>query len=276
LVFGTYNVWGLPAPLTIRPSRLKAIARELANSDVEVWAFQETFTSRAAVLAQVPSHPHVAFGPGKKAGKISSGLMTVSRHPIEAVARLSFSRCAGTDCLSNKGALYTRIRIPGGERPIHVFNTHLTSAGSDDVRDSQVRELLRFIATQVQADEPVVVAGDFNFTPDSQPYFRLRSDAGWRDVQDDYRQANPWLGLDDWLGYTYDPDRNTNLRAQVFSHPTRIDYVWIQGSSRCLASRVEKSGLVFDERFSGRHLSDHFGVRSELRWELGASGDCQP
>jgi endonuclease/exonuclease/phosphatase family metal-dependent hydrolase len=71
------------------------------------------------------------------------------------------------DCLAKKGVLYARINKQG--RPYHVFGTHLDSGSEmQDVRarKKQLAIIDRFIrALDIPADEPVIIAGDFNIGP---------------------------------------------------------------------------------------------------------------
>ena len=83
----SYNVWGLPAPLTSKPSRFKDLKARVPDAGADVIAFQETFATKSHVLAEMPSYPHRAWGPAPSKGKLASGLLIVSRFPIVAVGR---------------------------------------------------------------------------------------------------------------------------------------------------------------------------------------------
>ncbi len=56
----------------------------------------------------------------------------------------------------------------------HLFNTHLDHRGETARRES-ARLLLRKVAEIAGPQGPVVVTGDFNSTPDSEPYRILTS-----------------------------------------------------------------------------------------------------
>jgi endonuclease/exonuclease/phosphatase family metal-dependent hydrolase len=258
----TYNVWGLPAPLTGKPARFEDLPHRVPDLDAEVIAFQETFARKSHVLAKMPSYPHLAWGPKAEKGRLSSGLLIVSRHRIVSAATMTYSRCSGTDCLANKGALYARIDVPGlGE--VDFFTTHLNAGrtkSAEKIRRSQLAELFRFMAHYAQGGRPAVLCGDFNFEPGTAGYLDARA-VGLRDAHAEYAAATPWLDPIERLGYTMDTERNGNMRwARAFADPSRIDFFWIGG-----ATRVERTALAFDFPVHDRYMSDHFGVVADLR-----------
>ncbi len=127
-------------------------------------------------------------------GKSSGGLTTLANHDLcapphgqtdsnakvtckyDAVTSTSFNVCSdasGSDCLSNKGTLYTLITL-NDQLKINVFNTHLDAGNaaasspnvlSDrDARHQQVDKLVAFINTTANPDWPTIIMGDFNFS----------------------------------------------------------------------------------------------------------------
>lgn len=107
---------------------------------------------------------------------IDSGLWILSRFPILKQAEMSFSRYAYSDAMSNKGALYARIKI--GNSTLHLFNTHLQAnyLHSDFTTYSysinyrichQVIELINFIDEQtmdMSQNDKIMIWGDFNIS----------------------------------------------------------------------------------------------------------------
>jgi endonuclease/exonuclease/phosphatase family metal-dependent hydrolase len=258
----SYNVWGLPGVLLQKGRRIPLIPREISRIDADVVAFQETFHASTRRLMSIPGYPFVAVGPGKSAGRTSSGLMIASKWPIVRSEKMVFDRCSGTDCLANKGALLTRLDVDGvGE--VDVVATHLNAAGGDSLRSQQLAQILELVARE-SGDRPVILAGDFNFHSESDPYYDLSVDEGYRDSFAEYRDARPELSPMEWFGFTFDPDRNLNLKLEApFRRGDRLDYIWVKDHGRT-ETRVKRSGLVLDRQVSGMHLSDHFGVRTDF------------
>lgn len=264
LRFVSYNVWGLPHPIITDPTRFTDLERLVPTVGADVIAFQETFTADSKGLARLEGYPFHAYGPGKKFPKLSSGLLTVSRYPIVASAQMLFSRCAGTDCAARKGALFTRIAIEGlGE--VDVFNTHMNAAGDHELREYQAKEFFRFIM-RYSGPRPLVVMGDFNFSPESQPYYKFLHFLGARDAHTEYVEKTPDLSDVEKDGYTADPRRNIHIKNQDHP-PERIDFIFIRDEDH-QGVQVAKTHLIFDAPVNGRHLSDHFGVMSELGIEV--------
>src|SRR5690606_18750293 len=147
-----------------------------------------------------------AWGPGKGRGRFSSGLLLVSRHPVTASHAMRFSRCSGTDCTANKGAVHARIAIDGlGE--LDFFTTHLNAGrgrAAERVRDAQLRELAAFVALHAAEGRPYVLTGDFNFDPRSGAYRKLMGWLGLRDAHAEHVAANPGLDPVEAAGFTMD------------------------------------------------------------------------
>ncbi|CAI2370288.1 unnamed protein product [Moneuplotes crassus] len=141
---------------------------------------------------------------------IDSGLCIVSRFPIIKTAEMTYSRYAYSDSMSQKGALYARIKI--GKSTLHLFNTHLqanylhsdytTYSYSIDYRDHhQLQELSDFIDEQLaDADDncKIMIVGDFNIS--SRPFSEATIE-GLRELSKTYPEYKKMLDEDyDQLG----------------------------------------------------------------------------
>jgi endonuclease/exonuclease/phosphatase family metal-dependent hydrolase len=256
----SYNVWGLPSPILKDGSRFKDIARILPRLGADVVAFQETFTKKAKVLAEIPEYPHVAWGNPKKGLRFSSGLLIVSKYPILESNRSLYTVCKGFDCWARKGALHARIQFPDiGE--VNVYNTHLNAEGDDELRLEQIVQFVDFIK-RTSGGKPVIVLGDFNYEAKSRPDRAFRY---WLDLVDshaEFAEQHPDLLPLDRDGFSYDYRRNRHIYSTT-QRPVRIDFAYFQDERQRRVS-VETSRLVFDAPVSGRYLSDHFGVLTDL------------
>jgi endonuclease/exonuclease/phosphatase family metal-dependent hydrolase len=257
----SYNVWGLPRPLLQKPSRLPDIARLIPSLNADILTFQETFSEDTHVLARLPEYPHVAWGPKRKTLMLSSGILTISKWPIVETATMTYTKCAGFDCLARKGALYTRIAVPGiGD--VDVFTSHLNANAKVSLHLHQTKEFFAFIAKH-SGNRPLIVTGDFNFTTGSEPYHYFLKLLSGRDAHAEYVAQTPGLSEIEADGFTADPRRNTNLKMSGNS-PRRLDHIWISESAG-QPIEVARSGMIFEAPVSGRHLSDHFGIMNTLR-----------
>lgn len=181
----SYNIFMRPILLDGQGKRTRMIPPQIKHYDVVV--FQEVFDEalRPVLIQEMKKagYPHVSKPLGKDEfigalpvpiGGIpvgapatidDGGVIIFSRYPIVAQDQTNYSRCAGTDCLGKKGALWVKIkkRVAGKNYFFNVVGTHL-DATSWNVRKSQLRELKAFVDRQskIKKSDPLVFAGDFN------------------------------------------------------------------------------------------------------------------
>jgi len=197
----TANMWGVSVLgfdwAREIDARFEALAERLARNEprIDVVLIQEAWkdSARRALLTdprladRFPYRVDIATRPG------GAGLVVLSRIPLEA-ARFHRYRAQGNclkfwegDCLSGKGVAFVRARI--GDRSVWIGNTHLiacyapdeTAPGSCDEDDPngldrwhQLEELRQVISDLV-GDDPILVAGDFNFTRSSRYYAHMQA-----------------------------------------------------------------------------------------------------
>jgi endonuclease/exonuclease/phosphatase family metal-dependent hydrolase len=123
------------------------------------------------------------------------------------------------------------------------------------------RELEKLAA---RGDRHVVVAGDFNGSPESAS---VRFWTGMQSLDQTsvmYRDA--WTAVHGTAdGHTFDP-RNELVRTgdTPLELGRRLDYVMVRAADRDPTLRVLSCAVVFDEPVRGIWASDHFGVLAEL------------
>ncbi len=84
------------------------------------------------------------------------GNALLSRFPILGVAQYDVS----DHRFEQRGLLHVRLQPPGQARPLHCIVVHFGLFAASRLRQSA--RLVQFIAANIPADEPVIVAGDFN------------------------------------------------------------------------------------------------------------------
>ena len=288
----TYNLEGIPLR-DGRKAQLREIGRRLAalrkaGEAPDIVLFQEGFSEDAKAAVEAAGYPAVAAGPkrsqrrrlpgegGRRDRKwtkgevglriVDSGLVVASVYPIDLRAAEPFSRraCAGFDCLSNKGALFVRIAIPGLPDPLDLFDTHMNAQRASGVapprhlsaHEAQTLELADFIAERRDRDHPVILAGDFNMR-NSAPRFNFFADRQPLDLVHRYctqRRADcevrvAWQGETPWMA-TQD--------LQLFHSGARVTV------------RPVRVYTLFYGRDDSPKLSDHDGFRVvyELSWPV--------
>ena len=193
----TWNVRGLPLRIG-GATAYRRIAELLSVDLADILIMQEAFTMAAKAIAKAAGYRSIAFGAGRAFLRhlVDSGLVLASLHDLSETSRVSFewSRCAGIDCLANKGALASRVRMP--ETQVDVFTLHLnrhraTHEPPNEPRRAmfeQIAHVRRYIDDRRDAAIPAVIAGDFNFDRSDSTLYMAWTE-GWpitdvREVQE--------------------------------------------------------------------------------------------
>ena len=247
-----FNTWGVP--LAVKDTYRYAFAMErLEGLDPDFIVLSEVFTARGKRAFHSAKYPYWVDGPKAFPKLVSSGLRILSKHPVLRASKIEFCKCKGDDCLSRKGAVLALIRMPDGTK-LNLLGTHLNARGGDPVRVDQLEQIRDLIRREADPEAPLILAGDLNFTPDSEPYLWLRRELS---LEDTWLQTHPASEP----GYTYDAFENAYARDYAIrtNFPLtreRIDYIlYKEGKSTRVSP--ETSRLIFNER---PWYSDHYGL----------------
>ena len=100
--------------------------------------------------------PHMAYG--------KNAIYQAGHHGNAILSKYPFSRWENVNLSSfrraSRSLLHGVICIPGIDRPVHVICVHLDMIGMERKRQHKI--LSRHIDDLVPADEPLILAGDFN------------------------------------------------------------------------------------------------------------------
>jgi endonuclease/exonuclease/phosphatase family metal-dependent hydrolase len=194
--------------------RAKDIPAKIANNDVVV--LEELFDhdlreSISSEMRKYYSHYTTVVGEGTSRA-LTGGVMIFSKWPIVREKQIVYNASSGLDSLSAKGAMYVAINKNG--KIYHVFGTHLQAADDDDsvkARRKQLSELANFVdLMNIPAEEPVLLAGDFNideFSNEAQNLYAILNASA---------PAN--------IGFRYSVDNFTNS-MNVGKERKRLDYI---------------------------------------------------
>lgn len=259
----------------------------------DVVMVQEMFSKAAVRAVTGIGYPNMVFGPSRTQRKsltgtermpgpyrwkkgelglhmVGSGLAILSRYPIAETRSEPFGRrrCAGLDCLGNKGVLYARLAIPGVPGAINLFNTHLNSQRSSRVSPRrharahrlQVDELGAFIAAVGDQDVPTILGGDFNMKNSAIRFERFRNVTEPFEIVQEWCTANP-LPCDTRISWDGDEPWMDTQDLQLFESGSSVTVTPI---------RVQ---AVFDGSAGSPRLSDHDGFRVTYRvsWSVTVS-----
>lgn len=246
-----------------RGEKLPAIVDFLASQNADLLVLQEVDMNtrrtrhlnvaeeiaRALGMDYVFGREFQELEEGPQSSPAYTGQATLSRWPLCRPRLIRFQRQSGfwrprwwiphappfQERLGGRIALVAEVRIAG--RPLAVYNLHLESRGADQLRESQVQEVL-VDTMAVPAGTPVIVAGDMNFEMRQPSVGGLIERAGLCDV----------------IGPQSVP---TTPRRRLF-HPGRaIDRALVRGPVRAEDITAHRSV----------EASDHYPMSFTLRFE---------
>jgi endonuclease/exonuclease/phosphatase family metal-dependent hydrolase len=130
---------------------------------------------------------------GSKSSPAYNGQATLSKWPISKSRLIRFSRQSNfwqphwflprtepfQERLGGRIALVTEINVAGSK--LVTYNLHLESRGSDELRLSQIKEVLSDVAWQ-DSQCPTLIAGDFNLDASQDAAARAFFTAGFQDA----------------------------------------------------------------------------------------------
>jgi endonuclease/exonuclease/phosphatase family metal-dependent hydrolase len=240
----TYNIWGLPSWMTgARSGRYPKIARELERLDPDFILLQEAWTTKARRAVPAKGPWSIARAAGQHTFFQQSGLVTLSRFPIIGGGFYPFSRAAFPDRFVNKGVLKVTVQMPNGV-VLNVWNVHLQDGGTEEIRRSQIRELVSRLQEAEDGQIADVIGGDFNCTPESSLYGELARSLGPSVQQLSGADFVTWDGLSEKPG-----------GGQT------LDYVFVRGCTP-FQNMQATPRVVFTATSPAERLSDHLGIEA--------------
>jgi endonuclease/exonuclease/phosphatase family metal-dependent hydrolase len=245
----TYNVHGCSGmDGRVSPRR---VARTIAAHEPDIVALQEIDLGRRrsraedqASLIAAELGLHAVFCPTVTVGEEHYGHALLSRWPIQVVKRALLPHDPRSWWPEPRAALWARVQT--NERTINVITTHLGLGPKERV--AQMKELMgpNWIGG-IPAEEPVILCGDFNTVPRSEPY-RMAA-ARLRDVQ---RR----------------PHGRRTLKTFSSSRPLmRLDHIFVSSQLEAVAVAVPRTALT-------RVASDHLPLLADL--QVAAAGADKP
>jgi endonuclease/exonuclease/phosphatase family metal-dependent hydrolase len=143
------------ALLRIRQALRASGAHVVFLQEIGVAVGADTAASQYEVLAD-EVWPQHAYGRNAVVSGGHHGNALLSRFPIVAWRNVDLS----VGRAEARGMLHCVLEAPGARAPLHAICLHLALRESH--RGQQAERLLGFLAAEIPADAPLVVAGDFN------------------------------------------------------------------------------------------------------------------
>jgi len=252
----TYNVWGLPGPLgTDRKARFERLGPTLNAYDVVT--LQETFSDEIEVLKHSTGFAHHVRHNNGSFPRIGSGLYTLSKYPVIHTDYQAFGRCTAADCMARKGVLLTRIQHPKIGM-VDIYTTHYQAEGTPAAQKIRLEDNNQVFNELIQRNHspyPVILTGDFNFTPDQLAYRALVERLGLVDLYPTLHPGDP--------GYTIHP----NNPYKAGGTAKRLDYIFYLPKPGIQFTPLEAQ-VLYQEPVDGYVLSDHYGVSARFKLEV--------
>jgi endonuclease/exonuclease/phosphatase family metal-dependent hydrolase len=227
-----------------RGEQLQGVIDFLAGTNADVLILQEVDlsarrTHRLNIAEEIASklQMNYVFGrefqelvQGSKNDPAYHGQAILAKWPISNPRLIRFSRQSNfwqphwflpriepfQERLGGRIALVADINVAGSK--LLIYNLHLESRGNDELRRSQVEEVLSDAAQQ-DAQRPVVIAGDFNLDASKDSAASAFANAGFQDA----------IAL---------PQKPTTPSRRLFEPGHRIDWAFIRGPIRAASGRV--------------------------------------
>ena len=153
-------------------------------------------------------------------GSVNSGILSFSRYNPSEVTRISFpGQYSWPKRLFMLDRCFLVMRFPlAGGKQLLVVNTHNEAYDTGKIRDEQMAYLKKFLLSEYEQGNYIIVAGDWNqCPPDLQPRFS-------KDVFDtiDYKGIEPGYLPSGWT-WAFDNTMPSNRR---------VDIAYIKGTTR--------------------------------------------
>lgn len=296
----TFNTWAMPLASKDTDVRLRHFCDYVrtAGTSIDLMLLQEVwtdeFSSMIADAAAAAGMVHALYD-CFKAGAGGSGLMVLSRFPVEEADFRPFQvkGLPGSiegEAMAGKGLAYVRVALPNG-RSAHLLNTHTHAnwvhSYDPDPRVGGVKvpsdhfapfrcahavDLItharKVVALAAARDDPVIAGGDFNVPHD---HLEMVLFAGMTGLQDAWQAA----GHDPFGVATCGDTANVYTGSIIGGYvPERIDYVWASPSLKVLSCETVLKAIPG----TSLNYSDHYaqlatlGLPRREGFEPGAGG----
>ena len=183
------NLWNLNEPLVERMSRLSDLVDDVRPGVIamqEVFPLASTPERLQLDLAGALAGYHLTYVVSHTWDAGNEGLAIATRTPPVETRSYRLPG-GGPDFEPDRAVQYVRIAL--GNSWLGIFNTHLAYHHTSEPLRIRQAEFVGNLVGRLAAARPgdgIVVCGDLNATPDSEPVARLLATAGL---------ANPWVDL---------------------------------------------------------------------------------
>lgn len=229
------------------PNRIEMVTGLLQFHEAEIFGLQEALYDQIQDIEKgLPDYEWFGVGrdDGEKAGEFSPIFYNKSKfilydHGTFWLSETPDVPSKGWDAALNRIVTWGRFQSKVTGKQFLVFNTHFDHRGTEARKNSalliekKIREMTR------NKNLPVILTGDFNLTPDTEPIVLLK-----KYMKDSFEitEAPPYGPVGTFNGFNIDADLSSN----------RIDYVFVHGGVDVLKYAALTD--FKDHRFPSDHL----------------------
>ena len=170
----SWNIYMLPGITNLaksveksdKRSRAREIADMLNQSSYDIVILQESFfaPARRVLKKQTKDQYPYQYGPVNPSGlgyKTSSGIVVLSKIPLELLGTVQYESCNGVDCIAKKGAGLWEGEWNG--KRFQVLGTHLNAGGPQWIRKEQYLQMSEeLLEPYSKMGVPQFLCGDMN------------------------------------------------------------------------------------------------------------------
>ncbi|MEO1262242.1 MAG: endonuclease/exonuclease/phosphatase family protein [Bacteroidota bacterium] len=162
---------------------------------------------------------------------LDSGTFWLSEQPDEIAS-------VGWDASMERICSWVKLEEIKSEKTFFVFNAHFDHIGKEARKNSAI--LIVDQINKITENEPVVLMGDLNFTPDEVP-FSIILESGFKDVFGGIEKVRTFTGFE-----------------VKDAESKRIDYIFTN-------EKIKVKGCLIDDRNDGQYFpSDHLPVLADV------------
>jgi len=251
----SWNIYMLPylSLFNGNASRAEVISDQLKKSDYQIVVFQEAFSTRIRRILkkQLADKFPFQYGPMNKnytPFRTNSGLMIISKIPLEIIDQIEFNNLRGFDAVARKGAVLLEGEYNGSK--FQLITTHLQADNESSIRATQCLEIKRkLLDLYFDHNKPQLICGDFNvdMNDTANYHFMLHT-----------LEAENGNMLGD-VHVTYD-EVNNNLARNKNRELKVLDYALTRNTH--LINKIDRRVEKFLTTVKGKktNLSDHYAL----------------
>lgn len=240
--------------------RARRIPEEITKDSPDIIVFEEGFDVRARRILKRRLHEEYPYKIGPLNNKFfrlktNGGVLMYSKYPLTLLEQIKYNECDRENCLSRKGAMLVETTING--HTFQVMGTHMNAGGSEELKKSQILQVLGLIRRHQKQGVPQFLCGDYNIHNDEK---------GGHDL---YQFMVDTLGVTDgpllstWKYTSGGKYTDVNDKDKT----ALIDFIFFR-SNGVEPEMMDRYVRIYRKQWADNHysLSDHHAVLMQLKF----------